>query len=239
MNTYELPTFLGETAPVELVAELLDYSVDAHSLTLRCATKRYALERHNYYGTVCETTFAPPEPGEPATVRLDFCTDAIMRLRYAPGPAVPELRTPMVVGRFDGPAAFAVIADERAVMVQTAALRVLVIREPWQIEVYGADGALVWTTRPIDIAPLRRPEHQWNPPEQRWIFYHRYAYPLGVARGGRQRVSRRGICATTSASTALARTTGGSTSVARSSGCGSRRCSATPRRARTNRRPSS
>ncbi|NJK81599.1 MAG: glycoside hydrolase family 31 protein [Chloroflexaceae bacterium] len=51
-----------------------------------------------------------------------------------------------------------------------------------------SSGRVIWSTRPVDIAPLRRPAEQWNPSQQRWIFHNRYAYPLGVTAGGEQRV---------------------------------------------------
>jgi len=183
-RTYELPTFLGETVPVELVSELTGFSVQGNAVLLRCATGRYEPEVHDYYGTKCETTFFPPTPGEPVTVRLDFETDEILRLRYHPGPEVPEVQTPMVVGSFGGPSRLDVSEDERAVTVESAALRVVVDREPFRVTVYGPDGNVVFGTRPVDIEPLRRPKEQWNPAEQRWLFFHRYAYPLGSARDG-------------------------------------------------------
>ncbi len=36
--------------------------------------------------------------------------------------------------------------------------------------------------RPVDIPGLRRPAQQSSPAEQRWLFLHRYAYPLGCTR---------------------------------------------------------
>ncbi len=181
--TYELPTFLPESVPVELVARLEGVEVDGSTVVLHCATSRFELYRYDYYGTVCETTFRPPTAGDPATVRVDVLTPETLRVRYAPGPAVPDAQTPMVVGRFDEPAPIVVSEDESSVTVDTGALRLVVAREPWQLTILDHAGDVVWVTRPLDIEPLRRPERQWNPAEQRWIFYHRYAYPLGVARG--------------------------------------------------------
>ena len=181
-KTYELATFLGETGPVELVSELESMTVDENRITLHCATTRFEPQVHNYYGTNVETCFKPGTPGQAVTVRLDFCTADTIRLRYFPGPEVPDVQTPMVVGQFDGPVEVEVLEDDQTVTLQTSALRVVVVKEPWQLKIYDHHHNLIWCTRPVDIEPLRRPEEQWNPAQQRWIFYHRYAYPLGIAR---------------------------------------------------------
>jgi len=187
-SPYVAAPFLGESVPVELVAELLDARLDGASVTLRCATLRFEPEVADYYGTPCETIVQPPTPGEPATVQLDFCTDAIVRVRYAPGPTVPDVASAMVVGRFADPVPVDMRQDDRSVTLSTALLRVVVSREPWQIEVFDRAGRRVWSTRPLDLPSLRAAEHQWHPWQQRWLFLHRYAYPLGVAREqGRQR----------------------------------------------------
>ena len=186
-NTHELPTFLNETLPVELVSKLESVIQNDRSILLRCATTRYHPQIHNYYGTNVETNFQPGTAGKPVTIRLDFCTPETIRLRYFPGPDVPEVQTPMVVGQFDAPVHVDVLEDEQTVTLQTAAIRLLVVKEPWQLKLYDRHNTLIWATRPIDIEPFRRPKEQWNPPEQRWIFYHRYAYPLGVVRHGEQR----------------------------------------------------
>ncbi|QIN81957.1 DUF4968 domain-containing protein [Rubrobacter tropicus] len=185
--TRELPAFLGESVPVEFAARLESFEVEEGAVLLRCATNRYEPYLHDYYGTVCETTFREPTAGEPSTLRLDFCTPEIVRLRYAPGPEVPENRTPMVVGRFDEKVDLTVEETSSSLDIETGALRVVVAREPFQVTILGPEGDVVWSTRAVDIEPFRRPEDQWNPTEQRWIFYHRYAYPLGVAREGERK----------------------------------------------------
>jgi len=186
-KTHEIPTFLDETGPVELVSELQGVTVDGSIVFLQCATTHYRPQLHNFYGTRCEVIFQPGTPGQPVTIRLDFCTPEIVRLRYFPGLEVPDVQTPMVVGQFDAPVAVEVTEEERAVTLKTAALRVEIIREPWQMNIFNLQGQLIWSTKPVDIAPLRRPKEQWNPPEQRWLFLHRYAYPLGVTGQGQQK----------------------------------------------------
>ncbi|MFQ3660867.1 MAG: glycoside hydrolase family 31 protein [Chloroflexaceae bacterium] len=181
-----LPTFLNRTVPVDLLTRLESWERAGSGLILRCATGRYAPTLHNYYGTVCETTFDPPDPGPEALVQVDFCTPEILRVRLAVGAAVPDGETAMVVGRFAAPVPLQFAEDEQGVTVLSAAVRLVVERDPWRLCLYDNAGRLVWRTRPTDIAPLRRPAEQWNPPEQRWLFYHRYAYPAGVSADRRQ-----------------------------------------------------
>lgn len=181
VTTHELAPFLSAPVPVELLAELTGWERDDRGVTLRVRTDRYAPLLQDYYGTVCETVFTEPTPGRPATVRVDVQTPEILRLRSAPGDAVPDGDTAMVVGRFDDPVEVEVVEDDRSVEVRTGALRVVVVREPFRIEVRDRDGRLLLATRPADLAPLRRSEDPWNPAEQRWLFSHRYAYPPGTA----------------------------------------------------------
>ena len=178
-KAYDLPSFLGTTVPVDFISQLLDYQVTGHSIILRCATDHYEPELHNYYGTVCETTFTAPTKGQVMAVQLDVCSDEIIRLRMARGD-VPENLTPMVVGEFSGPRVIDVSEDTQMVKVKTAAVELSILRNPWQLKLCDHMGKLIWASKPIDIAPLMRPTEQWNPPEQRWIFMHRYAYPMGL-----------------------------------------------------------
>lgn len=184
MTTSELPTFLGAQVPVELLAELVDWQHDGRTVMLRCRTDRYEPLLQDYYGTVCETVYAAPVPGRRVIMRLDVATPEIVRIRTAPGEAVPEVATPMVVGRFDDPVEVAVTEDDRTVTIATDALRVIVVREPFRLEVRDRDGRLLLATRPVDLESLRRVEDPWHPPEQRWLFSHRYAYPPGTTADG-------------------------------------------------------
>ena len=188
-KSYEISTFLDETLPVTFVARVERWERAGNSLTLRCATQQYRPELHNYYGTVCETVWEAPEAGTPVTVQIDFCAEAILRLRSYPGPAVPENETPMVAGRFEEPVALAIREDEAQIVVETAVLRLTIRRDPWQLSLTDLAGTPVWQTLPVDIEGLMRPpeEEQWNPPQQRWLFLHRYAYPFGFVDHGEKR----------------------------------------------------
>lgn len=181
-RTYELSTFLGETLPVELVSRLLSHEVQGSALVLTCATDRYEPTSQNYYGTVVETVHTPPAEGEPATVRLDLVSGAVLRVRYRAGTGVPEGRTPMLVHPLDAEVELQVTEDADTVRVRTDAITVEVRRDPFQLSVLGADGEILWTTKPVDEEGLRRPEQGWSPDQQRWLFLHRYAYPLGSVR---------------------------------------------------------
>jgi alpha-D-xyloside xylohydrolase len=187
-KTYDLPTFLNEPpAPVELVSELTHHETGPTWVELHCATLRYQPVMHNYYGTQVETVLEVPTPGTPAVIRLDFCTDSTVRLRYAPSSIPPDAPSAMLTGQFAG-VSYRAEESDGAVTFHTGALRVEIVQEPFQIRIRNAQGKIVWETRALDIEGLRRPEFQWNPSQQRWIFYHRYAYPLGhIDYGGRQR----------------------------------------------------
>lgn len=180
-RSYELPLFLGAPTPVELVTRLEDYSLDGSTALLHCETGSYHPRIYSAYGIPGETVLQPVTPAAPATLRLDFCTAEIVRLRYSPGPDVPDQTTPMVVGQFSEPVPVALSDDDATVTFETTALRVVVQRDPWQIQVYNRQNRCIWRTRPVELAPLQRAARHANLTEQHWLFVHRAAYPLGVA----------------------------------------------------------
>ncbi|MCU0511159.1 MAG: glycoside hydrolase family 31 protein [Anaerolineae bacterium] len=189
-RTYELPPFLDDApVPVELLAALEAYQVAGSSVIVRCATRRYVPVLYNYYGTQVETVLDAPTAGQPVTLQLDFCTPAIIRLRMCPGDQVPEHTTPMVVGHFADPVPLSITEDAAAITLATDQVRLVLRREPFQLTLLDAAGQIIWQTRALDIDGLRRPDFQWNPSQQRWIFYHRYAYPPGSADYGSRRHS--------------------------------------------------
>lgn len=185
--SYPVPPFLGKSAPVTLAAELAAFEVNGSAVRLHCKTKYFTPEVADYYGTLCETILAPVTEGAALDLHLEFCTDAIVRIRCAPAGAPIPSPTPMVVGRFDGASRLEVTETAAFVAIESALLRVEVVREPLQLRILDHSGKLLWSTRPLDLACLRRPETQWNPAENRWLFFHRYAYPLGCADYGADR----------------------------------------------------
>jgi alpha-D-xyloside xylohydrolase len=182
-TTHELEPFLGAPQPVELVSRVLEHRLEGSSLILRCATERHAPLLQDYYGTRVETVFTEPVPGREATVRIDACSPDVLRLRCAPG-EVPAGDTPMVVGDVAPRAAVRVHAEEATVRLETASLTCIVHREPFALELRDRAGETILRTRPVDLEAFRRPEERWNPPEQRWLFLVRYAYPLGWTQHG-------------------------------------------------------
>ena len=182
-SSYTLPTFLDRTAPVHLITHLDSFEVSDATIQLRCGTKRYQPSLENYYGTICETVINPPLSTGVISVRLDFLTDEILRIRSTPGDVVPENETTMVVGSFLDLVNLEVSESTNKITCSTKSIKVIITREPWKIEIFDLSGIKMWGTRPVDIAPLRRPKDQWNPPQQRWLFLHRYAYPWGIYSG--------------------------------------------------------
>jgi len=181
-NKHQLPSFLGDSLPVELVAELRDVALDGSGVVLTCGTQRFRLLPREMYGTIVETPFEPPTPGKLATVRLDFLTPEIVRVRYAPGPGVPANETPMVVGAFEKPVLPRLGEQAGAVTLESDAVHLIVRREPWRLELCDSAGALIWATRALDLPALRLAEDgglmEWW---ERWQFLVRYAYPLGLS----------------------------------------------------------
>lgn len=180
-HPYEQPTFLPQTQPVDLISQLKSYTLEGKRVLLTCAANHYQPAVYNFYGTHCEVTFNPPEAGEDICVAVDFCTPHVLRVRYGRGQPLPELQTPMVVAKFDEAVEVDVYETEEYVAFFTSAVALFVVREPWQLQLYNRKGKLIWQTRPVDIEPLRRPAYQWNPPQERWLFLHRYAYPCGLS----------------------------------------------------------
>lgn len=187
-HPYEQPIFLHQTQAVDLISELKSYQINGHQVLMTCAAARYEPQLYNFYGTTCEVNFYPPQPAEDVTVALDFLTAHILRIRWGRGAEVPPLQTPMVIGQFDQPPAVSVEEQPQAVIFRSENLTVQVIREPWQMIIQNASGRILWQTRPVDIEPLRRPQYQWNPPQERWLFLHRYAYPCGLTASGKPSV---------------------------------------------------
>lgn len=179
-QTYEIPNFLGHgPVPVELVEKLDNYQIDGSSIKLNCSTLYYKPMMHDYYGTLVETVMDQPIVGTSITIELDFWSDDVIRVRYAPGNDVPENITPMVIGAYANNTKLELIEDDEQIVIKTATLTVSVIKYPFQIRIIDMNDAVIWETRAIDIDAFMRPEDQWNPAQQRWIFYHRYAYPMG------------------------------------------------------------
>ncbi len=188
--TYEIPRFLGDPPlPVDLVTEVESYTTlsSEGAVSFRCRAKRYQPALYNYYGSITETVWDAPTDAPAVTIRLDICTPQIVRIRVQPGDTVDDNHTPMVINQFALRPSFTVSEMDDRIVIDTGALRVITMREPWQIIITDPDDTLIWATRPTDIDGFRRPVDQWNPPQQRWIFYHRYAYPLGMAAHGDRR----------------------------------------------------
>lgn len=185
--TYPVTPFLGKTMPVTLAAELTSVALEDQKVSLHCATKHYTPEVADYYGTLCETILSPVTDGHPIDIHLEFYDDAIIRMRAAPmgQPLAPP--TPMVVGQFSGPKTLHVFEEASCVIIETERVRIEIVREPVRMRIFDKTGRLLWSTRPLELECMRRPETQWNPSENRWLFFHRYAYPLGFADYGADR----------------------------------------------------
>ena len=90
--------------------------------------------------------------------RIDVLADNLIRFRYAEGSQVPENKTPMVVGEFEGPSTFEVDLSQKdveapmlgtltqwtpkggRVQLTTAALNIVVFLNPYRVEINDRQG---------------------------------------------------------------------------------------------------
>ncbi len=179
-QTYEIPNFLGRSpVPVDLIERVISHHHDDSRVTLTCSTLNYKPMMHDYYGTLVETVMDDPTAGQTVSIQLDFWSEDIVRVQYGIGDTVPDNVTPMMVGEFRNDTTIRVTEDDDKITMKTVSMTIEVTKFPFQIKMIDADGNVLWETRAIDIDAFMRPEDQWNPSQQRWIFYHRYAYPMG------------------------------------------------------------
>jgi alpha-D-xyloside xylohydrolase len=91
-------------------------------------------------------------------LRVDLVADRIARVRYAPGDAVPDNATPMVVGRFDAPADAVVRDEPERIVLEGGALRIEIEKKPLVLRLLGRDGS--------ELARIGGPEknrlNQWD-----------------------------------------------------------------------------
>lgn len=190
-ETFEIKPLLGECKPLELAGAVLGVTFDGRAAEFRLQLQRVQPQIYDSYGTPYENVYLPREDAGVATIRLDFCTPQIVRVRFAPGGSVPANtisdrpgNTPMVVGRFQQPAAVDMVETEDGWVFTTAALELRVQKHPWKLRLFErartGPGEEIFATRSQDLG-IQLPDlgFVFDPS---WHFYHRYAYPLGVAR---------------------------------------------------------
>ncbi|MCC5950145.1 MAG: glycoside hydrolase family 31 protein [Nitriliruptoraceae bacterium] len=178
----ELERFLGRTVPLILVDAVLDAEVGATSIVLRCSTRRVAPQLADYYGTVVETVLDEPTAGPDAIVELGFTTAGALRLRVGPADEVADhapSSSPMLAEVEPAPWPTPPEAGERDITVALGGTTCIIERDPLRLVVRDADGRTVFATRALDTPAFARRPPEWNTAEGRWIFHHRYAYPLG------------------------------------------------------------
>ncbi len=181
----ELSSFLGRQVPVEVLAEVASVQSDPRGVTLRLSTLVFSPVLADYYGTVVETMPSEPVEGDGATLRLDACADGILRLRFAAGDDVSDRRTAMIAELPADPIDVAVTETDATVELTFGASHVTVERSPLRVVVRDGRGEVVCRTRPIDLPAFASRPPEWNTAEGRWIFHHRYGYPAGWTRDGR------------------------------------------------------
>jgi len=139
MPTAHLRTLLDPSvSSFECVAALEAFDiVTPASVLMRCQTSR-KLADHSLQDI-------------PSSIRLDFLTDFILRLRYTPDDTIQERASPMIAGQFDAPPAIQVDERHTSLLAQAGNLRVEVARRPFAMRIYDPHERVVWRTR--DLVP--------------------------------------------------------------------------------------
>ncbi len=195
-ESYETPQFLEETTVIELAQDILDFEFSEKAAVFKVRMMRFRPRLYPSYGTFYEDVHLPVEEAGVGIIRLDFCTPEIVRIRFCVGELMPDCdipglkNTPMVVNEFLDPVWVEVKETEDEISLKTSSLTVVLKRKPWQMKIYPADAVLegreVFCTRSLEM-PIVKPNRVVNF-DPTWNFYHRYAYPLGIARRDEDRV---------------------------------------------------
>ncbi|MCC6612229.1 MAG: glycoside hydrolase family 31 protein [Anaerolineae bacterium] len=137
MTSTHLRTLLDPPlSPVDWVSSLETFDVIAPaSILMRCETSRDFADR--------------AATGIPSSIRLDFLTDCILRLRYAPAAAISDSESPMIAGRFDTPPALKVDEQQTNLKLQAGDLHVEITRRPFEMRICDPQERIVWRTRDL------------------------------------------------------------------------------------------
>ena len=168
--------------PLQLVRRVDHFSIDDWGVTLRCQTRRFQREYRDRYGTWVEIGEEDGN-GEPATIRVEFCTPHIYRFRMTPRDDIPENRTPMVINDFaDRQFSLTIQETDDQIILTSEALTVILQLDPWQITVTLSDGSPLF--RSLPAAMFQHPPTGMHSIDganisDAWPWFFRGLYPLG------------------------------------------------------------
>jgi alpha-D-xyloside xylohydrolase len=184
---FDLDAFAKDYArPMQLVQRVESLAADSNGVTIRASTTQFARRYRDRYGTWVEIG-VPSDPGEPATVRAEFVTPHLFRLRMIPGDVLPDNRTPMIADDFSPPPyAPQIDAADDAVTLRSEALTVRITRKPFRIFVTKPDGTEVFTSLPAAVfqhPPTGESHLDGASITDAWPWFFRDLFPLGFIRG--------------------------------------------------------
>jgi alpha-D-xyloside xylohydrolase len=171
--------------PLELVRRVEQVEADARGVTLRCATLQFNRRWRDRYGTLVEIA-VPDAQGANATVRIDFLTPYIFRLRMRPGSDIPDNRTPMVINDFaDQPAAASITYQNGATLLESDALSLRIQHEAFRMFCAQRGGDALFNTLPAAVyqhPPTGESHLDGASITDAWPWFFRDTFPLGFVR---------------------------------------------------------
>jgi len=183
---FDLDAFVKDySRPLQLVQAVQSFSIDASGVTMRANTTQFNRRHRDRYGTLVEIG-VPGDAGESVTLRIEFVTDALLRIRMTPGDALPDNHTPMIADDFTPPPFTAQIdAADNAIVLKSAALSVRVQCKPLRLFVMDADGTPLFTTLPAAVyqhPPTGESHLDGASITDAWPWFFRDMFPLGFVR---------------------------------------------------------
>lgn len=182
-RTHALEPFLPEVVPVEFAGSVRGWAMEDGVVHVEVETVRFDPHEYDYYGTPTVTTYRPRGVGQQLHVSIVALDGGAFRVLTASARRAVPRTSPMLVGE---PArAVATVAEHDASLVVSGdGTQLVVDRHPFRLRLIDREGREVFTTRAWDDdAFARQPrEKVWNENEQRWVFWNRYAYPIGLSR---------------------------------------------------------
>lgn len=178
--------FLPEAVPVEFAATVTSCEVVGHSVQLTVESVRFDTHPYNYYGSPTVTTYRPRSTGSPIQIVIMAIEGGAFRLLSAPGETPTIRESPMII---DPPVTVepVVVTDDATIEICGDGTKLLIDRSPFRARLIDKLGNQVMSTRAWDDdAFARQPRDKvWHENEQRWLFWNRYAFPLGVSQDDR------------------------------------------------------
>lgn len=187
---FDLDAFVQDYAkPLHLVTRASLVERSDYGVTLQGETTRFMRQYRDRYGTWVEIA-RPVGTGDPVLLGIEFCTPHILRVRMQVGRGgkvlpLPENKTPMVVNDFslrDFPLRITHTGTE--VNLESEAVSVKLILDPWQIHIYETEGNRRLLFRSLPAAVFQHPPTGESHLDgatitDAWPWFFRGLFPLG------------------------------------------------------------